>query len=58
MEGQMKGQKDRQILFYKTFPVTAGGPKRYIYVYTMKSLLILRGAKNQKYAEKVRSWRS
>ena len=29
-----------------------------VYVYTVKSLFILRAAKNQKYAEKVGSWKS
>ena len=27
-EGQMKGWKDGQTLFYRTLPATAGGPKK------------------------------
>ena len=26
-EGQTEGRKDRQTLFYRTLPTTAGGPK-------------------------------
>ena len=26
--GQMEGRKDRQILFHRTLPATAGSPKR------------------------------
>ena len=31
---------------------------KIVYAYTVKSYFILRAAKNQKYTEKVRSWRS
>ena len=45
----------------KTLPVEIkikSSNTKKVYVYTVKSLFILRAAKNQKYAEKVRSWRS
>ena len=31
-EERMKGRKDRQTLFYRTLPVTAGGPKMLIHM--------------------------